>query len=140
MPDSSSAAPAPFRRAIRPLLAIAWAGLIFLASSRPNLRVADDDLLDFVLRKSAHMFVFGVLAVLIARALRGEGLRLAASLAIAWILTLAYACSDEYHQTFVTGRLGHPSDVAIDMIGATLALLILAFRWRAAAARGRISP
>ena len=140
MPDSSTPAAPPFRRAMRALAAIAWAGVIFAASSRPHLRVSDDDLLDFVLRKGAHMFVFGVLAVLIARALRGDGPRMAASLVFAWLLTLAYAVSDEWHQTFVEGRVGHPSDVGIDMIGATLGLLILRHRWRAEARTARITP
>jgi hypothetical protein len=133
MPVSSNHAATPFRRAARPLLAIAWAGLIFLASSRPDLRVSDDHLLDLVLRKAAHLFVFGVLAVLVARALRGEGLERRATLIAAWITTLAYAASDEWHQTFVQGRVGHPSDVAIDMVGASVGLLVLQRAWRGAA-------
>jgi VanZ family protein len=140
MPDSSTQARPPFRRATRALAALAWAGVIFAASSRPNLRISDDDLLDLVLRKGAHMFVFGVLAVLVARALRIDGPRVAASLVLAWLLTLAYAASDEWHQTFVAGRVGHASDVGIDMLGATIGLLILRRHWRAAADPARITP
>ena len=36
-----------------------------------------------------------------------------------WLATFAYACSDEWHQTFVEGRSGQVSDVAFDMLGAT---------------------
>lgn len=129
MPDSSSPAPAPFRRAARLALAFAWAGLIFAASSRPDLRVSEDDLLDLVLRKLAHLFVFGVLAVLVSRAMRGGALRDTTTLMLAWIVTLAYAVSDEWHQTFVPGRAGQASDVAIDMVGATIALLALRHAW-----------
>ncbi len=112
----------PFRRAGRVVAAIAWCGVIFAASSRPDLRVADDDLLDFVLRKCAHMFVFGLLAILVAR-IAGDGWqRRLGVLAAAWCATLAWACSDEWHQTFVDGRSGAVSDVAFDMVGATLAL------------------
>ena len=39
------------------------------------------------------------------------------------------AVLDEYHQTFVPGRGGTWSDVAIDTLGATLAGLV-AWRWR----------
>ena len=39
-----------------------------------------------------------------------------------------YACSDEYHQTFVPGRAGAMIDVAVDMAGVLfgLALVLLA--------------
>lgn len=129
MPDSSSPVAAPFRRIVRAGLVIAWAGLIFAASHRPDLRVADDDLLDFVLRKCAHMLVFGVLAVLVARLVRGEGGSRAAALVTAWLATMAYAISDEWHQTFIEGRAGQASDVAIDAVGATIALALHARRF-----------
>ena len=32
-------------------------------------------------------------------------------------ISLAYAATDEYHQTFVDGRHGSPLDVGIDAIG-----------------------
>ncbi|MCB0878502.1 MAG: VanZ family protein [Thermoleophilia bacterium] len=122
MPDSSSHAAPSFRRAGRIVAAIAWMALIFAASSRPDLRVSSVDTLDFILRKCAHMAVFGVLAILLARAMAGEWRRRPVVLAAAWLAAVAYACSDEWHQTFVRGRVGHPSDVAIDALGALLAL------------------
>ena len=124
MPDSSNHARTPFRRAGRFLAVVAWAALIYAASDRPDLRVSDDDLLDFVLRKAAHVFVFAVLAALTWWALRGEGVRSVRAGIAAWLGTLAYAASDEWHQTFVDGRVGHASDVAIDMVGATTAVAL----------------
>lgn len=47
------------------------------------------------------------------------------------VLTLLYACTDEYHQTFVDGRTGATLDVGIDSIGitiATVATLVLVRR------------
>ena len=74
---------------------------------------------DTILRKGAHMVEFGLLWFLWWRAL---GYRhLAWSIAIA----LAYAVSDEVHQSFVEGRHGSPVDVAIDSIGIGLAVLAL---------------
>lgn len=140
MPDSSSHGPAPFRRIARALLVIAWAALIFAASSRPDLRVSEDDLLDLVLRKAGHLFVFGVLAVLVARLLRGEGMRPARALPWAWAATVAYAITDEWHQSFVEGRVGHTTDVAIDAIGATIALALLHRAWHRPGEAGRIVP
>lgn len=122
MPESSNHAATPFRRIGHVVAAIAWAGLIFAASSRPDLRVADDDLLDLVLRKSAHLFVFAVLAMLVLRAVRPTGRATMASLAAAGVATVAYAAFDEWHQTFVAGRVGSPRDVAIDAVGAAIGL------------------
>jgi VanZ family protein len=128
MPVSSSHARTPFRRAGRFVAVLAWAALIYAASGRPNLRVSSDDALDLVLRKAAHVVVFGVLAVLVLRAIRSEQRPRRADLVLAWLVTFAYACSDEWHQSFVDGRVGHPSDVAIDMVGATVALALAARR------------
>lgn len=47
---------------------VVWAGLIFVLSGIPGLRVTEE-WWDFEVRKLAHMAVFGVLAVLIERAL-----------------------------------------------------------------------
>lgn len=124
MPGTSSQEPRSFRRLPRIVAATAWCALIFAASHRPDLRIADDAVLDLVLRKVAHAVVFGVLALLLLEAIRGTARPGRGRLAAAWSGTLAYAASDEYHQTFVEGRLGQVSDVAIDMLGATVALAV----------------
>ena len=51
------------------------------------------------------------------------------ALALAFLLTMLYAVSDEYHQTFVPGRSGNLVDVLIDAAGAALGLW-LAHRWQ----------
>jgi VanZ family protein len=127
MPSTSNHASTPFRRTVRIAAIIVWCGVIFAASSRPDLRVAHDDLLDLVLRKAAHMVVFGVLVLLVQHALRAERIPAVRAAAAAWFGTLAYAVSDEWHQTFVHGRVGHAQDVGIDMLGATIALTLA---WR----------
>ncbi|MBC7461922.1 MAG: VanZ family protein [Thermoleophilia bacterium] len=109
--------------------------MIFWFSNQPDLRVSSDDLVDFVVRKAAHMLVFGVLALLCALLL-GSWMRTATRMWIAaWLLTLAFAISDEWHQTFVHGRVGHAQDVAIDMVGASVALLVAGTRLRSRATR-----
>ncbi len=110
----------------RPLLAwvpaIAWAGLIFAFSAQPNLRFVPDAGLDFLVRKAGHMGVFGILALLLWRAVAGTT---AGRRPWAWALALAflYAATDELHQAFVAGR--HPSavDVGIDTAGALIAVV-----------------
>lgn len=122
MSDSSTHTPPPFRPHLRFVAVLLWCSGGFWASSRPDLRISPDDQLDFILRKAAHMGEFAVLVLLTAWALSGIGRTWRAATVGAWVFTLAWACSDEWHQTFVRGRVGHPSDVLIDMTGATIAL------------------
>ena len=104
---------------------LALMALIFFLSAQPNLST-DLGVIDTILRKIAHMVSFGLLWFLWWRAL-GYGSPLPA-IAIA----LAYAVSDEYHQSFVDGRHGSPWDVAIDAAGVGAAGLLVVFRARAA--------
>ena len=88
--------------------------LIFALSAQPNLN-SGLGVWDLILRKLAHMAAFGLLWALWERALRRP--------AAAAVITLAYAATDEFHQTFVTGRHGSPWDWAIDAAGVGVAVL-----------------
>lgn len=57
------------------------------------------------------------------------------------VTSIVYAVSDEFHQTFVPGRVGSPVDVIIDSIGATcgLAFLWLWWNWKRAKRQGLAS-
>jgi VanZ family protein len=92
---------------------IAWAAVIFAFSSVPSLSTHLGTW-DLVLRKLAHMAEYAVLALLLLRA--------TGSYAWAFGTAVAYACTDEFHQTFVRGRHGSPVDVAIDAVGALIGL------------------
>ena len=113
---------------------VLWAGLIFAFSAQPNLKFAQADSLDFVVRKAGHMFVFGVLAVLLWRALTSA--EIGRAILWSWLLTAAYAGSDEFHQSFTSGRHPSPVDVGIDAVGALIALCVLVV-WMRLRAKGR---
>lgn len=49
---------------------------------------------------------------------------------LAWGLSVMYAVSDEWHQTFVPTRVGTPWDVLIDAAGAALGLALAGLWWR----------
>jgi VanZ family protein len=102
---------------------VLWAGLIFAFSTRPNLRFVQADDVDFVVRKAGHMFAFGVLAVLLWRALASASVGRA--LLWSWVLATAYAATDEFHQSFTQGRHASAVDVGIDSAGAVIALCLL---------------
>lgn len=124
MTEGESAGAGPLRRLTLewgPVLL--WAGLIFWFSAQPNLRFAEEQGLDFIVRKAGHMAAFGVFAVLLWRALAGTSLRW--PLAWAWLGTTLYAASDELHQGFTAGRHPSPVDVSIDSIGALIGLALV---------------
>lgn len=86
------------------------------------------------IRKYAHMAEYAALAVfscLFFRELLSERVPRRALLCCL-LLCFLYACSDEFHQTFVPGRAGQFSDVLIDMAGvAPGALAVFLFGlWR----------
>jgi VanZ family protein len=101
------------------LPALLWMALIFAFSTRhggghlPAAEVA--------LRKLAHVTEYFVLTALLLRALRRS--QVTAAVAVAIVVALAYAASDEWHQSFVPGRTATPRDVAIDGIGIALAAI-----------------
>jgi len=100
-----------------------WISLIFLLSSFPKLQISEG-LADLILRKLAHMFEYGVLYLLIYRVFkRTSSLSKNKLLFISLFLTILYAVSDEYHQTFVPGRCGNLTDISIDSTGAVLGLI-----------------
>lgn len=107
------------------LPAIAIAAIIFTLSAQPNLQVTDGAA-DLVLRKLAHMAVFGLLAAACVRGLALHGVTGRAALLGAAALATLYAIGDEFHQTFVAGRSGSPIDVTIDLVGIVVALALLA--------------
>ena len=102
---------------------VALMGLIFFLSAQPDLS-SGLGAWDVLLRKLAHATVYAVLTYLWWRALRENGgdgdVR---PLAAAWLIAIPYSATDEWHQTFVTGRHGSPADVLIDAAGASAAAL-----------------
>ena len=114
------------RRFGPPLLLMA---VIFFFSAQPDLNSGLGDW-DTIGRKLIHAATYGALWFLWWRAL-GYG---NAGAAIA--ITLLYAASDEFHQTFTEGRHGTPVDVLIDATGVMIAYG-LAMRGRRAARRPR---
>ena len=107
---------------------LALMALIFALSGMPS-DDPDRGLLHLVGRKVAHFSEYALLCALWWRALR---MRIGDRSAITWavVVSVAYACSDEWHQTFVDGRVGAPADVAIDSAGALAASVLISSRSR----------
>jgi VanZ family protein len=105
-----------FARFVRLWLPVlVWAGVIFAFSSVPDLGTGLGGW-DLVLRKIAHAAEYALLGALLVRALSRPGLAVA--------LGVAYAISDEIHQSFVPGRMGSPLDVALDAAGVVVGVAL----------------
>ncbi len=114
-----------------------WMGVIFLVSARTkaDMPYYPDDILDWPLKKSAHLLEYGVLTLLLWWAISGSMGDRAKGWAF-WVIPIvcvAYAASDEYHQSFVAGRGSSVFDVLIDTVGILLALggMSIVLSWRA---------
>jgi VanZ family protein len=95
--------------------------------------VANPDLfhlIQLLVRKSAHLIAFGVLAILARWTLAALWPRLFASRlsAAALLFTIIYAITDEWHQAFVPGREGRVGDVLIDSVGALIGVSLAQLR------------
>ncbi len=117
------------RKALFPWMAVAaWATLIFFLSAQHSL-ATNFGFWDVALRKAAHVTEYAVLTLLLWNALRVWAMAAGLTLAFAAATSFLYACSDEFHQTFVPGRTGTPRDVAIDSGGiALMTIFILLMR------------
>lgn len=84
--------------------------------------------IEHIVRKGAHMTEYAILAFLFYVWLCRWNISRRRRLAVAAVMAILYACSDELHQIFVAGRAGQISDVLVDSAGALLALLLILMR------------
>jgi VanZ family protein len=118
---------------MRALHALLWYGGIFVLSQSPGMdadstasALAWVDLQDLngLVRLAAHLFVFGVQGVLVAR-IPDPGFRSLGSAAAAAGITLLLGIGDELHQAVVPGRYFRWFDVTADTVGALLAIALV---------------
>jgi len=85
-------------------------------------------MIEYPIRKLAHMTEFGILSLLVFGATDAyQKVRDTKwCYVIAFGVTFLYAGTDEIHQLFVPNRYGCFTDVLIDALGAVIALLMLA--------------
>lgn len=93
--------------------------VIFGFSSRADNELPDFQTWDYLIKKSAHVVVYGLLALSYLHMLPGRNYKLA------WLLALVYAVTDEFHQSFVPGRHASMVDALVfDNFGAVVALFL----------------
>ncbi len=69
-------------------------------------------------RKLAHFCIYAVLGLLFALLFKEYNYRFRHIFIRAVVFSFLYACTDEFHQLFISGRSCELRDVAIDSLGA----------------------
>ncbi len=133
---------------VRWILVAVWAGVIFYLSSRSGLDFGDRSGLLGLIRgvldswqavlfgpdvdivsPLGHFCEYAVFGFLVTRALF-PSLSVKRSIAVAIVICVLYAFSDEWHQSFVPGRECDIADVAVDACGTALGAAIAVFLQR----------
>ncbi|HZJ29450.1 MAG TPA: VanZ family protein [Solirubrobacterales bacterium] len=109
--------------AVRSLGPLGLMALIFWLSSQSDLGT-ELGVIDLIGRKIGHAGVYGLLTLLWWWALAPVAAHRPRLIAAA-VIALLYGASDEYHQTFIAGRVGSPIDVAIDAVGVAATCWLL---------------
>jgi VanZ family protein len=100
--------------------------VIFGFSSVPSDDMPHFGEMDFIVKKLGHMAGYALLSLAFAW---GIGIQKPGVIWKAWLLTVAYAVTDEFHQSFVPGRNASLMDVVIDALGASIGLIpVVVFR------------
>ena len=100
---------------------IGWGGVIFAFSGMSIKETVEFYWLDFIIKKTVHVVEYAILYFLFHRAISKKGENKKTSLLISsFIFTLIYAISDEWHQTFISGRHGTLKDIGFDSLGMLL--------------------
>lgn len=93
----------------------------------------------YYVRKAAHMTEYCILSISLAIPLHVYGLGGFGLLLVAGTICVLFAAGDEYHQSFIGGRLPSPKDVCIDSIGAFIGIILtLFFSWIARGGKKRL--
>ena len=96
---------------------VLYAALIFHFSAESDPLPA---LTSLVWDKALHATEYAGLALLLCRAIRGEGVGWGLSIVLAVMVASAYAASDEWHQLYVPGRDSDILDWTADTLGAAV--------------------
>ncbi len=76
----------------------------------------------FIVRKTAHFTLYFILGIIVYLLLTSYNVKKPILYSI--LFCLLYACSDEIHQLFSSGRTAKVMDVCIDTFGSSVAIII----------------
>ncbi len=125
------------KKIVKLLLIVIWLLVIFLFSNQDGststsltngilekyLFFVDSDIFFMIIRKMAHITEYFILGILVLNFI--NELKIDKKIVVSILICFILASFDELHQLFIPDRTGCLLDVFIDMIGASLGILIL---------------
>lgn len=78
----------------------------------------------FFIRKLAHFSIYFGLGFCVFRSFYYSGFSKKKSIGLALLLCILYSASDEWHQTWISGRSGQLSDIVLDSFGSFCSILL----------------
>lgn len=125
------------KKIVKLLLIVIWLLVIFLFSNQDGststsltngilekyLFFVDSDIFFMIIRKMAHITEYFILGILVLNFI--NELKIDKKIVVSILICFILASFDEFHQLFIPDRTGRLLDVFIDMIGASLGILIL---------------
>lgn len=78
----------------------------------------------YIVRKMAHFIIYALIGISLLLFMYVFSKKLMLSSIIAFILSVTYACYDEYRQISIPGRSGSIKDVFIDSCGALTGIIL----------------
>ena len=115
------------KRILRWIPAAIMMVLIYIASATPGDEVPEFGTIDLIVKKGGHMTGYALLAIACFLAAYGDTKNKTRCAVIALCISVVYAVSDEYHQSFTPDRSPSVIDVCIDTVGAIIGIGIAAF-------------
>ena len=85
------------------------------------------DKINLLIRKSSHAMEYLVLGFLVLNLFYQMNKKSLLYYFYSILISFLYACTDEFHQTFIDGRTGQFIDVIIDSLGAIIGCIIFFF-------------
>lgn len=105
---------------------IIWMCLIFYMSSQRSITLTSHVVTDFVTFKTLHMVEYAFLFFLFYRALQSSKyIKDNISTICAFLITMFYSLTDEFHQLYIATRQGRLRDVLFDIVGMFVMYVII---------------
>ncbi|MEK3827448.1 VanZ family protein [Paenibacillus sp. FSL K6-1558] len=97
---------------------------LFYNGHEYSLRERPYAFVEFLFRKTAHLLIYAVLAVLIYGSLRYKRVRVITCITVALMFVAVIASIDEYIQQFSPNRTSSIWDVGVDLIGGSCGIAV----------------
>ncbi|WP_308638446.1 VanZ family protein [Paenibacillus silvisoli] len=109
--------PEHIAKAMLPDVAFSYHGIYYSSKNNPY------QFIEFLFRKGAHLFMYAILAVAGALAIKVKD-KLARRWPLPLILVVMIAALDELNQRITEGRTSNAQDVLVDLTGGCIGLLV----------------